>query len=295
MSLYKGSVLVKESGGCPLESGTVLSFPDCGKKGPSPLSTLLRGCMPMRNIMLTIEYDGTNYSGWQYQYNAPSVQEEIEKALKKLTGEGIRINGAGRTDAKVHARGQVANFYTHATIPPERFSKALNSLLPDEISIVASQEVTADFHARYSAIGKRYVYQIYLGKNRSPLLRNYSLHVSYDVDLGIMKEASKLLLGTHDFAGFMSSGSSVQNTTRTIHSIEFELLNNSLWIAFEGNGFLYNMVRIIVGTLLKIGRGSMEPEKLSRMLKEKDRSVGGPTAQPQGLYLEKVLYSNKNP
>lgn len=245
----------------------------------------------MRNIMLTIEYDATNYSGWQLQLNAPSVQEEIEKALKKLTGEGIKINGAGRTDARVHARGQVANFFTNATIPPERFSKALNPLLPEDISIVASQEVPRDFHARYSAIGKRYAYHIYLGKNRSPLLRNYSLYVSYDVDLGIMKEASKLLLGTHDFAGFMSTGSSVQNTTRTIHNIEFDLINKSLWIAFEGNGFLYNMVRIMVGTLLAIGRGSIEPQKLYRMLKEKDRSLGGPTAQPQGLYLEKVYYN----
>jgi len=240
--------------------------------------------------MLTIEYDGTNYSGWQLQPNAPSIQEEVERALRKLTGEEIRINGAGRTDAKVHALGQVASFFTKATIPPEGYSKALNGILPEDISIVESQEVSENFHARYSAIGKRYAYQVYLGKNRSPILRNYSLYVSYNIDLGIMKEASKLLLGTHDFAGFMSTGSSVQDTIRAIHKIEFELRDRSLWIAFEGNGFLYNMVRIMVGTLLEIGRGAIEPQQLSRMLKEQDRSLGGPTAQPQGLYLEKVFY-----
>lgn len=244
----------------------------------------------MKNIMLTIEYDGTNYSGWQLQLNAPSIQEEIEKALHRLTGERVRINGAGRTDARVHARGQVANFYTASTIPPDRFSKALNGLLPEDISIVASQEVPEDFHARYSAIGKRYAYHIYMGKSRSPLLRNFSMQVSYNLDLGIMREASKLLLGTHDFAGFMSTGTSVKDTTRTIHCIELDLKDKSLWISFEGNGFLYNMVRIIVGTLIELGRGSMQLQQLSRMLEEKDRSMGGPTAQPQGLYLEKVLY-----
>ncbi len=244
----------------------------------------------MKNIMLTIEYDGTNYSGWQLQLNAPSIQEEVEKALHKLTGENIKINGAGRTDARVHARGQVANFYTEATILPERFSKALNGLLPEDISIVASQEVPEDFHARYSAIGKRYAYHIYMGQNRSPILRNFSMQVSYKLDLGIMKEASELLLGTHDFAGFMSTGSSVKDTIRTIHSIKMDLKDSSLWFRFEGNGFLYNMVRIIVGTLVKLGRGAMTPQQLLRMLEEKDRSLGGPTAQPQGLYLEKVYY-----
>ncbi len=244
----------------------------------------------MKNIKLTIEYDGTNYSGWQFQINAPSIQEELEKALKELTGENIKTNGAGRTDARVHARGQVANFYTASTIPPERFSKALNGLLPMDISIVDSQEVPEDFHARYSAIGKRYAYLIHIGKSRSPLLRNFSMQVLYDLDLGIMREASRLLLGTHDFAGFMSTGGIVKDTIRTIHSIELDLKDKSLWISFEGNGFLYNMVRIIVGTLLKLGRGSMELQQLSRMLIEKDRSLGGPTAQPQGLYLEKVFY-----
>ena len=244
----------------------------------------------MKNIMITIEYDGTNYCGWQFQLNGRSIQEEIEKALAELTGEVIKINGAGRTDAQVHARGQVANFFTASTIPPERIAKALNGLLPEDISIVESKEVSGDFHARYSAIGKRYTYQIYMSKNRSPLKRNYSLHVSYNLDLGIMREASKLLLGTHDFRGFMATASTVQNTVRTIHDIKFLVEDNSLWITFEGNGFLYNMVRNMVGTLLKIGRGTMEPMQLDKILKSKDRRLAGPTAQPQGLYLDKVIY-----
>lgn len=244
----------------------------------------------MKNILMLIEYDGTNYSGWQQQPNARTIQGELEKALRILTGEDIRINGAGRTDAKVHARGQAANFYTSSTIPPERFSKALNSILPEDVAIVSSEEVSAAFHARFSAVGKKYAYHIYRGASRSPLLRNYSLHVSYDLDLGIMREASKLLMGTHDFAGFMAAGSSVQDTVRTIYQIDIASKDNSLWITFEGNGFLYNMVRIMVGTLLEIGRGTMDSLQLKGILRDKARDLAGPTAQPQGLYLVKVFY-----
>ncbi|MBU5678094.1 tRNA pseudouridine(38-40) synthase TruA [Alkaliphilus sp. MSJ-5] len=244
----------------------------------------------MKNIMVEIQYDGTNYSGWQIQPNSRTIQEEIMRALKKLTGKELSINGSGRTDAGVHAYGQVASFILESNIPVDRLPLAFNSNLPNDISIINAMEVPMDFHARYSAIGKRYIYHIYEGRYRNPLLRNYSYHVHYKLDHKKMRDGAKLLLGTHDFRGFMSSGSSVENTVRTIRNLDIIIKDNSLYVYIEGDGFLYNMVRIITGTLVEVGMGKISIEHINRALETKDRTVAGHTAPPQGLFLDKVFY-----
>ncbi|QUH25471.1 tRNA pseudouridine(38-40) synthase TruA [Serpentinicella alkaliphila] len=244
----------------------------------------------MRNIMIEIEYDGTNYSGWQIQPNARSVQEEIMKALKKITNEEIKLNAAGRTDAGVHAKGQVANFYLNASIPTNRIVPALNSNLAQDITVLNAKEVPLDFHARYSAESKKYLYNIYNSSTRSSLFRNYSYHVTNKLSISKMENAAKKLIGTHDFKAFMSSGSSVQDTVRTIYTIKIDKHNNNICLSFHGNGFLYNMVRIIVGTLVEIGTDKRPIEDIEQILLSKDRRKAGHTAPPQGLILEKVYY-----
>lgn len=244
----------------------------------------------MKNIKLTIEYDGTNYFGWQVQPEFSSIQEEIERAIKKLTKEDIDLIGAGRTDRGVHARGQVANFMTNSSIPPEKFSYAINKYLPQDISIVKSEEVDINFHSRYDAVGKEYRYLIYNNYTRSSLLRNYTYHVPYKLDLKKMDIAKDFFLGTHDFSAFMSTGSSVEDTVRTVYAVSLSLRDNIICFKVQGNGFLYNMVRIMVGTLIDIGSGKIEPESISSILESKDRKRAGHTAKPQGLYLEKVYY-----
>ncbi|KAB3528858.1 tRNA pseudouridine(38-40) synthase TruA [Alkaliphilus serpentinus] len=244
----------------------------------------------MRNVKIIIEYDGTNFSGWQQQPNGRTVQEEVVKALRKVTGEDIKVNGSGRTDAGVHAKGQVANFLTESSIPTPRIPLALNSLLPEDISILEATDVADDFHSRYSVIGKRYYYQVLHGCNRRPLLRNYSYHISKGLDLKLMKEASQLFIGEHDFKAFMSSGSSVTNTVRKINKIDFIEDHNLVKMIFSGNGFLYNMVRIMVGTLIEVGLNKRPLEGIVEALETGDRNLAGPTAPPQGLYLDKVFY-----
>ncbi|TCQ01607.1 tRNA pseudouridine38-40 synthase [Serpentinicella alkaliphila] len=240
--------------------------------------------------MIEIEYDGTNYSGWQIQPNARSVQEEIMKALKKITNEEIKLNAAGRTDAGVHAKGQVANFYLNASIPTNRIVPALNSNLAQDITVLNAKEVPLDFHARYSAESKKYLYNIYNSSTRSSLFRNYSYHVTNKLSISKMENAAKKLIGTHDFKAFMSSGSSVQDTVRTIYTIKIDKHNNNICLSFHGNGFLYNMVRIIVGTLVEIGTDKRPIEDIEQILLSKDRRKAGHTAPPQGLILEKVYY-----
>ncbi|AKL97020.1 tRNA pseudouridine synthase A [Clostridium aceticum] len=244
----------------------------------------------MRNIMIDIEYDGTNYNGWQMQINGITIQQKIMEAVKKLTGEDVTINGSGRTDAKVHARGQVANFYSTSKIPIKRFPIAINHFLPDDITILEAREVPIDFHARYWAQGKIYSYQVNHQTQRSALLRNYSYHFPYQLELDKMEKAAGLLIGTHDFKGFMSSGSSVKSTVRSIYAIKIEKNKNSIWMTFEGSGFLYNMVRIMVGTLLEVGNGRRSMEAVQEALKLGNREKAGHKAPPQGLFLDKVFY-----
>lgn len=245
----------------------------------------------MRNILIRIEYDGTHFCGWQIQPQVRTVQGELEKALYRFTGKQTPLNGAGRTDARVHAQGQAANFYLESSIPTERIPMALNPLLPEDISIKKAEEKPMDFHARFDALGKRYAYQIYRGKLRNALLRNYSYHVPSKLDLAAMEQAAAVLVGTHDFKGFMAAGSPVKDTVRTLYKIEITEEGDILWLTFEGNGFLYNMVRILVGTLLEVGKGKMDLDQVRAALtEEKSRVLAGPTVPPQGLFLKEVFY-----
>lgn len=241
--------------------------------------------------MIEIEYDGTNYSGWQKQPNARTVEEEVMNALKYITKEDIKLYASGRTDAGVHAKGQVANFFLNSKIPTNKIVPALNSNLREDITILKAVEVPMDFHARYSAKSKKYLYKIYNSSVRSSLQKNYSYHVSKKLDLTKMKLASEKLIGTHDFKAFMSNGSSIQNTVRTIYTINFDKSHNNICVSFHGNGFLYNMVRIIVGTLVQIGTGKRPVEDIEQILLSKDRTRAGYRAPAQGLFLEKVHYS----
>jgi len=246
----------------------------------------------MRNIKLIIEYDGTNYCGWQAQENGPSIQAEIEKALLAVTGEKIRINGSGRTDAGVHARGQVANFMTGSRVPGDKFTYALNNMLPRDIVIKNSKEVPFDFHARFSAIGKKYSYLINNSKFPSAILRNHVYHVNYceRLDISKIEKAAEAFIGTYDFSGFMASGSKVKDAVRTIYELSIEKEKEMIRFNYKGNGFLYNMVRIITGTLLYAGIGKIDPEDMKNIILSKDRGRAGITVPACGLYLEEVYY-----
>ena len=243
----------------------------------------------MRNLKLTIQYDGSKYCGWQKQPNSSGIQGTIEYAIYEITKEKVNITGSGRTDAGVHALGQVANFKTNSTIPAARIPDALNAKLPKDISIIDCQEVSEDFHSRYSATGKIYRYLIYNKPYRSPLYKDTSYHVRYDLDIQKMRLEAKSLLGTYDFKGFMSSGSSVKDTVRTIRDITIEEKEDLIVIEVEGNGFLYNMVRIIVGTLVDIGRGRID-KSMEEIIASQDRGEAGHTAPAHGLFLKKVHY-----
>jgi tRNA pseudouridine38-40 synthase len=244
----------------------------------------------MVNIKMTIEYDGRNYCGWQVQPNGISIQQVIEEALFELTGEKIRIHGSGRTDAGVHALGQTANFKTSSTIPPEAFSKALNHKLPDDISIVCSCKAPEDFHARFSAKGKRYRYVIFNRENRSPFYEGRSYRTMKMPDVSKMTSAASHFKGTHDFQGFMASGSQVEDTVRTISDISVDKNDNIIEIRVSGNGFLYNMVRIIAGTILECGYGKIDSGEIPWIIKSGIREKAGPTLPPNGLYLDEVIY-----
>ena len=243
----------------------------------------------MRNLKLTIQYDGMKYCGWQKQPNSPGIQGTIEYAIYEITKEKVNITGSGRTDAGVHALGQVANFKTNSSIPVDRIPDALNAKLPKDISIVDCQEVSQEFHSRYSATGKIYRYLIYNKPYRSPLHKDTSYHVRYNLDVNKMRSEAKSLLGTHDFRGFMSSGSSVKDTVRTIRNITIEENEDLIVLEVEGNGFLYNMVRIIVGTLVDIGRGRID-KSMEEIIASQDRGEAGHTAPAHGLFLKKVHY-----
>ena len=249
-----------------------------------------------KRIRLEIEYDGTAYGGWQYQLNAPTVQEEVEKALLELTGEKIRVTGASRTDAGVHARAQVAHFDTESQIPAERFSYALNTLLPKDIRVQESSEAPADFHARFWTRGKEYSYMIWNNTHASALLADRAWCIYPQLDVEKMREAAQLLKGEHDFRAFCATGGQTKTTVRTIHEIRVEEKEPHLvTIRVSGNAFLYNMVRIIAGTLADIGTGRLPVDTVTRMLETGDRTIGGPTAPAQGLTLERIDYYETKP
>jgi len=249
----------------------------------------------MRNILLTIAYDGTNYSGWQIQPNGITIEEKLENAFQRMDGSNVKIIGSGRTDARVHAGAQRANVVLQSTVPTERIPYALNANLPKDIVIKDAKEVPMDFHARYDAVGKTYRYRLYTGKFRDPIGRNYQYHIRDKLDIMKLKEALEVLKGTHDFKGFMATGSSVKTTVRTIQSINVQKVDeNTLDIFISANGFLYNMVRIIIGSVVDVAKGKISIEQLKDARDCQKRQLAGHTAPPQGLFLEEVRYGSKD-
>ena len=244
----------------------------------------------MKRIKLTIAYDGTNYCGWQIQPNGITIEEVMNKALGKLTGESIQVIGASRTDSGVHAMGNVAVFDTETTIPTEKIAMALNQRLPEDIVVVKSEEVPLDFHPRYCDCSKTYEYHIINTRIPIPTERLTNYFVSYTLDFDKMREAASYLVGEHDFASFCNVRTDVESTIRTITALDILTEGNRVTIRITGNGFLYNMVRIIVGTLIRVGRGFYEPEKVKEILVAKDRKAAGVTAPAHGLMLMKIEY-----
>lgn len=246
----------------------------------------------MRNIKLLLEYDGTNYFGWQKQNNAVTIQSILEKAVKNLTGEDATVIGCSRTDSRVHAKGYVCNFNTSSNIPSEKFREALNNKLPEDIVVLGSCEVPLDFHARYHSKGKMYCYTIFNSSVRSALDRNYVYHYKGELDLELIKEGSKYFIGSHDFSAFRNLGSSVKTSIRTIYSLEVEKVGNYIKIYISANGFLYNMARIIAGTLIEVGSNKIKPSDIKDIIDSKDRRKAGKSLPPQGLTLVEVYYNN---
>lgn len=254
----------------------------------------------MRNIRIVISYDGTRYNGFQSQPFKNTIQDKIEEAIRLLSGEQVKLIGSGRTDAGVHARGQVANFMTSSPIPAERWRYALNARLPEDIVILESTEAALDFHARRQANQKTYRYTINNSRVRDVFQQKYQYFHPTPLDVRKMQEALNLLIGEHDFTTFCSRKSTKSSHVRTLlkadivmeneHYPDDEGRNGVFHIYITGNGFLYNMVRIIVGTLLQVGDGRRSPEEMKTMLEAKDRSQAGPTAVAQGLCLWEVVY-----
>lgn len=244
----------------------------------------------MRRIRSIISYDGTNYVGWQVQPNGVSVQELLEKALYELTGETIRVEGSGRTDSGVHAKAQVAHFDTDARMAADKFAVAMNMHLPPDIRVLFSEECDPSFHARFSAKRKTYAYTVQLGAHADVFTRLTSLHLHYMPDVDAMQKAASAVLGTHDFNAFKCSGSSMENTVRTVTESRWIKEGRYLTYCVEGNGFLYNMVRILVGTMLEIGSGKRPVSDMQKAIESGSRSNAGATAPAHGLCLIRVLY-----
>ena len=242
-------------------------------------------------VKLIIEYEGTNYSGWQRQKNGVSVQEMLERAFLEASGEYAVIYGAGRTDAGVHAEAQAAHLDTCCTIPVGKISYAMNMLLPADIRVKQSSEAPGDFHARYSATAKTYRYTFYNDTHASAIHRNTTTHIHGKIDISAMKAAAVFIRGTHDFACFCSSGSSVEDTVRTIYRLEITSHEPFLYIDVTGSGFLYNMVRIIAGTLIDVGLKRITPEYVKEIVGGRDRKLASATAPARGLTLKSVHYT----
>ncbi len=241
-------------------------------------------------VLLNVSYLGTRYVGWQFQENGISIQETLEKALKEAVGQDIRVTGASRTDSGVHALGQRAHFDTSATIPADRYPFVLNRYLPQDVRVMLGQEVPGDFHARFAARQKTYTYRIYNAPHPSAITHAISWHVPLPLDTDGMDRAVKTILGTHDFAGFAAAGSQAKTTQRRMLAASVTSRGPMIEISITGTGFLYNMVRIIAGTLAAIGLGKLDGGCFSRALESLDRLDLGVTAPPQGLELTQILY-----
>ena len=236
-------------------------------------------------------YDGSHYHGWQVQNNAITVQEVFQKALHKVLGTETDIKGCSRTDSGVHANMYCVSFYTEHRIPVERLPAAVNHYLPNSIAVLSASEEDEDFHARYSCKGKEYIYKIWNADIRNPFLDGYALHYWYKLDIDLMNAAASHLIGYHDFTSFCTLDNREKGDFhRTIKKLSVSKENNMVTITVEADGFLYNMVRIIVGTLLYVAQGKIHPCDIPDIIKAEDRSYAGPTAPPEGLYLNKVFY-----
>ena len=244
----------------------------------------------MQRIRTIIAYDGTDYVGWQTQPNGVAVQEVIEKAILEVTGEQTTLQGSGRTDSGVHARAQVAHFDTEARMAADKFAIALNTHLPADIRVLYSEEVSPDFHARFSAKEKQYRYFVQTGPHADVFARKYALHAYMPLDFDLMNEAAALAVGTHDFSAFMSTGREVETAFRTLSLSRWEKQGKFLVYTVQGNGFLYNMVRILVGTMVGMGNGRIPKDSMEKALASLSRKDAGPTAPPHGLVLWRVKY-----
>ena len=244
----------------------------------------------MRNIKLTIEYDGKDFNGWQKQPNKLNIQGTIEKAIERITGENVDLMASGRTDRGVHALGQVANFKTNSELPIEKFPIAINSNMTSAIKIKNAEEVDENFHSRLSCKRKTYRYVINNSKYGSSIYRNLETHIPQKLNVEKMQQAVKYFEGEHDFKAFKASGTSSKSSVRTIYEAKVYQEGDRILIELTGNGFLYNMVRIIAGTLVEVGMGKIKPEQIPEIIQSKKRENAGKTLPPNGLYLLRVMY-----
>ena len=244
----------------------------------------------MRNILFKVEYDGTDYAGWQSQKNAKNIQDTIEAALKRIVGRKVRLISCGRTDAGVHALSQFVNFKTEAKIPLFKLKRGLNSILPRDIAIKEVREVPPKFNSRFDAKSKLYRYTIMNGSSRSAIFGNFSVYIPYKLDVTLMKKEAKVLIGKHDFKSFQAADRVKRSSIRAIKKLSIKKKGEAIIIDVEADGFLYNMVRNIAGTLINIGRDKLPVGSMARILKAKNRKFAGQTAPAKGLCLVEVKY-----
>ncbi len=244
----------------------------------------------MRNLKFTMSYDGTNYHGFQIQKEDITIEKALKDGVFKLTGEDVDIIGCGRTDAGVHAISYTFNFKTNSSIPCDKFPVALNTVTPDDISILTCIEADPNFHSRFSAKNKTYKYVISTSKIKNPFYNRFAYHYKIPINVEKMIRAKKFIEGTHDFKCFMAQGSPIIDTVRTIYNIDITKKDEFIEIEVCGNGFLYNMVRIIVGTLLNVGNGKFQPEDVEKIILNKNRELAGMTVPAHGLFLKEVIY-----
>ena len=244
----------------------------------------------MKNFKLTISYDGSRYSGWERQPGRDTIQGKLETVLSRMVNAEVNVIGAGRTDAGVHARAMVANCYLETELQPDEIRDYMNRYLPDDICVDEVKLAADRFHARYRAVGKLYTYTCYVGVTKPVFNRKYVTTLDYVPDVAAMQRAAVILTGEHDFKSFCCVRTDAESTVRTVYSLDVNKEEDEIYITISGNGFLYNMVRIIAGTLIQVGKGKYEPEYIRQMLEACDRTQAGQTAPPQGLTLMKIEY-----
>lgn len=247
----------------------------------------------MRKLVIVVEYLGAGYSGWQSQRHKNTICDVLTEALEKIVCHKVTLFASGRTDLGVNAIRQYANFLTCCDISPSKLCLGVNTKLPVDISVKECYEVAADFDARKSALSKTYLYKLYISPTPSPLRYLTHAQLYFPLNIDKMREAAKYIVGEHDFTAFMATGGQAKTTVRTVYSLDITSVGDEIHFEVTGNGFLYNMVRIIVGTLVKVGQGKIPPQQVARMIETKDRALGGKTMPPQGLYLKSVRYPEK--